>query len=122
MAETSGILGKEQAEATEAQEKKFQCKICKRPSLTYCANCQEVFYCSQDHQAIDWPTHKMQCINSVKYLQAREVLDKKKKLEIDRIKHVDNEYNDIVLVGLELGSLTLNLSMKTRRSIFKPKS
>lgn len=97
MARGGGLQG----ELTEAQEKKFQCKICKRPSLTYCANCQEVFYCSQDHQAIDWPTHKLQCINSAKYLQAREVLDKKKKFEIERVKVVDNEYNDIVLVDLK---------------------
>lgn len=61
----------------EQEKEKFKCVICQKPTLNLCSNCQEVFYCSPEHQAIDWPTHKLRCMNSAKVIQAKETLDKK---------------------------------------------
>ena len=80
------------------QDQKFLCKVCQRPSLTFCSNCEEVFYCSRDHQAIDWPTHKLACLNSVKYLQSRDAFDRKKNIRVEQIRPLDNESNAAILV------------------------
>ncbi|XP_017782905.1 PREDICTED: protein msta [Nicrophorus vespilloides] len=37
------------------------CAICKNPSEQSCSLCNEVFYCSKDHQRQDWKNHKPKC-------------------------------------------------------------
>ncbi|UJO14830.1 hypothetical protein CLAFUW4_08443 [Fulvia fulva] len=42
-----------------------QCSYCKTKSddkLSLCTGCRVVRYCSKEHQATHWPTHKSQCI------------------------------------------------------------
>ncbi|PBK58431.1 hypothetical protein ARMSODRAFT_1091217 [Armillaria solidipes] len=37
------------------------CVVCDNPSRTQCSQCHSVAYCSGEHQAQDWPTHKAYC-------------------------------------------------------------
>lgn len=39
------------------------CNICGFPSSKYCAKCKTVYYCSEEHQKLDWITykHKITC-------------------------------------------------------------
>ena len=37
------------------------CKICGCAAAKKCAKCQVARYCSQAHQVIDWPQHKLEC-------------------------------------------------------------
>uniref|UniRef100_A0A8R1HN38 MYND-type domain-containing protein n=1 Tax=Caenorhabditis japonica TaxID=281687 RepID=A0A8R1HN38_CAEJA len=37
------------------------CRICGCQAAKKCAKCQIARYCSQSHQVIDWPAHKLQC-------------------------------------------------------------
>lgn len=83
----------------EVKEPKFLCRVCKKPSLNFCSNCEDVFYCGHDHQAIDWPTHKRECLNSAKYLQSRDAFDRKKNIKLEHIKPLDTEGNNAILVS-----------------------
>ena len=40
-----------------------QCRVegCDRRGVLTCGGCQEVKYCSKEHQRQDWKTHKAQC-------------------------------------------------------------
>lgn len=39
-----------------------QCSICgTTQKLLRCAKCKAIYYCSTDHQHLDWPTHKLKC-------------------------------------------------------------
>lgn len=39
-----------------------QCSICgTTQKLLRCAKCKSIYYCSTDHQHLDWPTHKHEC-------------------------------------------------------------
>ncbi|XP_037817323.1 rho GTPase-activating protein gacZ isoform X2 [Lucilia sericata] len=39
-----------------------QCSICgTTQKLLRCAKCKAIYYCSTDHQHLDWPTHKQEC-------------------------------------------------------------
>ncbi|KAH8400877.1 hypothetical protein KR009_001609 [Drosophila setifemur] len=37
------------------------CHVCKEPTKTKCSNCNQVSYCSVQHQKQDWKTHKPSC-------------------------------------------------------------
>lgn len=37
------------------------CQICGCAAAKKCGKCQVARYCSQAHQVIDWPTHKLEC-------------------------------------------------------------
>uniref|UniRef100_A0A1I7V4Y8 MYND-type domain-containing protein n=2 Tax=Caenorhabditis tropicalis TaxID=1561998 RepID=A0A1I7V4Y8_9PELO len=37
------------------------CRICGCAAAKKCAKCQVARYCSQSHQVIDWPSHKLEC-------------------------------------------------------------
>lgn len=37
------------------------CKICSKETKSKCSNCNQVFYCSAEHQKTDWKTHKQNC-------------------------------------------------------------
>jgi len=38
-----------------------KCVICDVISTMKCGGCMKVFYCSKDHQKLDWKTHKNLC-------------------------------------------------------------
>jgi len=99
------------------EDSRFRCVICGKPSLSQCSNCQEVFYCSPEHQALDWPTHKLTCLNSTKVIQSKEVFDKNKKSDLERIKAIDNEFDKLIIGDIEpLGpQQKLALEEKTQR-------
>lgn len=35
------------------------CRVCGVETNLVCAQCREEFYCSREHQALDWPNHKI---------------------------------------------------------------
>lgn len=37
------------------------CKVCNLPALQSCSACNFVYYCSKEHQKIDWSSHKNKC-------------------------------------------------------------
>ncbi|XP_075980478.1 SET and MYND domain containing, arthropod-specific, member 1 [Anticarsia gemmatalis] len=37
------------------------CMVCLSPAINKCSGCQNVHYCSREHQKLDWKTHKFQC-------------------------------------------------------------
>lgn len=37
------------------------CPVCQQIGKLRCSTCQEVFYCSREHQRAHWPTHKQPC-------------------------------------------------------------
>ena len=37
------------------------CSVCDKVSKSRCSGCNQVFYCSTDHQRKDWKTHKANC-------------------------------------------------------------
>ena len=44
------------------QPQQPQCNICgTTQKLLRCAKCKAIYYCSTDHQHLDWPTHKQEC-------------------------------------------------------------
>lgn len=48
-----------------------QCGTCKtEQGLVRCQGCQVVFYCGREHQASDWPHHKLGCKQIKKTRQA----------------------------------------------------
>ncbi len=40
-----------------------QCRT-REPPLQVCSCCKQVFYCSRQHQRLDWKTHKLTCIDA----------------------------------------------------------
>lgn len=38
----------------ESENNKFVCILCNRPTLNCCSECQQVFYCSANHQKQHW--------------------------------------------------------------------
>lgn len=47
-----------------------QCSICgTTQKLLRCAKCKAIYYCSTDHQHLDWPTHKQECRTLAKQRQ-----------------------------------------------------
>ncbi|XP_065368416.1 hypoxia-inducible factor prolyl hydroxylase [Calliphora vicina] len=46
----------------QQQHQPPQCSICgTTQKLLRCAKCKAIYYCSTDHQHLDWPTHKQEC-------------------------------------------------------------
>ncbi|CAK1587316.1 unnamed protein product [Parnassius mnemosyne] len=39
-----------------------KCVICSSPAVQKCSGCQNVHYCSREHQKQDWKLHKYRCI------------------------------------------------------------
>ncbi len=42
-------------------KKLSECKVCKKPTSTYCSKCKIVYYCSKICQREDWKSHKKEC-------------------------------------------------------------
>jgi hypothetical protein len=59
----SGVAGSTVSASTSSGpiELKF-CRVCgSLEGAKKCAKCAAVYYCSREHQAADWPTHKQAC-------------------------------------------------------------
>ena len=37
------------------------CAVCQKPDSKVCSRCRNAFYCSPEHQKVDWKTHKVSC-------------------------------------------------------------
>lgn len=47
--------------ATKYQLGENNCIVCGAKATNFCANCKNTYYCSREHQQIDWPNHKKVC-------------------------------------------------------------
>jgi hypothetical protein len=45
----------------ELEEDQDLCASCKKPSVSKCTNCRDVFYCSKECQKRHWKEHKFSC-------------------------------------------------------------
>lgn len=59
------------------QHKRFMCLVCNKPTLNKCGGCQEVFYCSFEHQKQHWTIHKSACLNSRMASKGKSIVQKK---------------------------------------------
>ena len=50
--------------------------MCHRTKVQLCNGCQTTYYCSQDHQARDWETHKRSCPGRTYYIEKDQTGDK----------------------------------------------
>ena len=48
-------------EKLEKNPNDFYCDVCGVVSTDKCSKCSSAFYCSAEHQALDWPSHKLLC-------------------------------------------------------------
>ncbi len=58
------IIQQINANAQKTDEQQFMqgpCNVCKKESLTLCSQCEQVFYCSEEHQIQDWDNHEPKC-------------------------------------------------------------
>ena len=42
------------------------CNLCRNPASNLCARCNKVYYCSREHQRLDWKDHKHICEQYIK--------------------------------------------------------
>lgn len=74
-----------------------ECGICKQPALQCCSNCNLIYYCSREHQKLDWKNgHKTKCapyktetneilgrhLIATRHIKAGEIIMKKNPLVI----------------------------------------
>lgn len=38
-----------------------ECGVCKKIATQCCSNCNQIYYCSREHQKMDWRNHKSKC-------------------------------------------------------------
>lgn len=61
-----------------------RCKLCKcEGAAKRCSACQEVWYCSRDHQKQDWKAHKEHCTGLLKNQKPKEELQEEAVTETD---------------------------------------
>ncbi|CAM0138581.1 hypothetical protein VKS41_007202 [Umbelopsis sp. WA50703] len=76
----------EDEESKEWQAKKFEpphlCAICGLAGPKTCGKCHQEFYCSREHQLVDWTLagHKQSCCQTVAAAQAEEIKAKRNKI------------------------------------------
>ncbi|XP_053688048.1 rho GTPase-activating protein gacZ [Sabethes cyaneus] len=52
----------QQGPAQQMRQYQHQCRICgSTDGLRRCSRCQVAYYCSQEHQRLDWKLHKLEC-------------------------------------------------------------
>lgn len=65
----SYLQGTQQGTVQQMRQFQHQCRICGvSEGLRRCSRCQLAYYCSQDHQRMDWRLHKLEC-RSIHQLQ-----------------------------------------------------
>jgi len=42
-------------------EVEHKCEVCDVKSYKFCSRCHIAYYCSEEHQKLDWSTHKLSC-------------------------------------------------------------
>ncbi|CAG7713561.1 unnamed protein product [Allacma fusca] len=45
----------------DMQQQQFFCQVCRQPADLKCAACRNIYYCSSQHQHIDWRRHEKEC-------------------------------------------------------------
>ncbi|XP_071441894.1 programmed cell death protein 2 [Hetaerina americana] len=98
----------------KAEKYNTLCHICGNKSSSKCSRCKTLFYCSKDHQAIDWKAgHKAECsrVLSMEKVKNRlnEILLKEFEISIETEESEDDlevneqeamkEYEDLVIKG-----------------------
>lgn len=56
------LQGTQQGTVQQMRQFQHQCRICgASEGLRRCSRCQVAYYCSQEHQRLDWKLHKLEC-------------------------------------------------------------
>ena len=43
------------------EKRDAKCEVCKKEAKSRCSGCVQAFYCSVEHQRVDWKNHKVNC-------------------------------------------------------------
>ncbi|XP_058812212.1 hypoxia-inducible factor prolyl hydroxylase [Topomyia yanbarensis] len=69
---TNYLQGTQQGTIQQLRQFQHQCRICgATEGLRRCSRCQVAYYCSQEHQRLDWKLHKLEC-RSIRMLPNNE--------------------------------------------------
>ncbi|XP_058461696.1 hypoxia-inducible factor prolyl hydroxylase [Malaya genurostris] len=59
---TNYLQGSQEGMIQQLRQFQHQCRICGvTEGLRRCSRCQVAYYCSQEHQRLDWKLHKLEC-------------------------------------------------------------
>lgn len=84
------------------------CKICNIECSNKCSICKTVYYCTKEHQKLDWTTHKCNCSNMKEIYDSKKQFRKDTKTKLLECLNESNFSEDVINALLYL----LNISMK----------
>ncbi len=57
-------------------KKYYECFICgQKKNVSTCSICKSVFYCSREHQTMDWSRHSQECVNKINIVLVNSDMD-----------------------------------------------
>lgn len=70
------LQGTQQGTVQQMRQFQHQCRICgASEGLRRCSRCQVAYYCSQEHQRLDWKVHKLECRSIHQLAQQQQLTD-----------------------------------------------
>ena len=83
------------------------CKICNIETSLKCSRCKSIYYCSIEHQKIDWSIHKCECKDFVEIYNSKKEFRRNTRSKLRESFYELNFSEDVIDSALYL----LNLSM-----------
>ena len=70
----------------------MKCQICQKITISVCQRCLNVFYCSIEHQKLDWERHKAYCLNNEidksSSISVENYINKQERLNLPNVKSI----------------------------------